>query len=232
MVAVGALVREPLTSIISLPAAKIRSPKDLKGKTVGTAGNRLPERVPADGPARRRGEPEHRQGAQRRLRAQPVAADRSKVDATLGAFWNVEGVELALKRKRPRIIKIQDAGVPTYDELVIVANEDALSRDGDKIRAFISALSRGTRALAADPAKEIDGLLDANPDLDAKLQRASLKVTLPLLLPAKGTAFAVPGPAGVAGVHRLDAREQARDQDPRRGRSVHEPVPAGPGTVT
>ena len=38
MVAVGALVRKPLTSIISLPKAKIRSPADLKGKTVGTAG--------------------------------------------------------------------------------------------------------------------------------------------------------------------------------------------------
>src|SRR5204862_4980940 len=38
VVAVGALVRTPLTSIISLPKAKISSPSDLKGKTVGTAG--------------------------------------------------------------------------------------------------------------------------------------------------------------------------------------------------
>jgi putative hydroxymethylpyrimidine transport system substrate-binding protein len=38
VVAVGALVRTPLTSIISLPKAKIDRPADLKGKTVGTAG--------------------------------------------------------------------------------------------------------------------------------------------------------------------------------------------------
>ena len=38
VVAVGALVRGPLTSIISLPKAKIDKPEDLKGKTVGTAG--------------------------------------------------------------------------------------------------------------------------------------------------------------------------------------------------
>src|SRR3954451_5825303 len=35
---VAALVRTPLTSIISLPRAHIRRPKDLDGKRVGTAG--------------------------------------------------------------------------------------------------------------------------------------------------------------------------------------------------
>ena len=38
VVSVGAIVQKPLTSIISLPEAKIREPADLEGKTVGTAG--------------------------------------------------------------------------------------------------------------------------------------------------------------------------------------------------
>ena len=38
VVSVAALVQEPLTSIISLPKAKVRRPADLAGKTVGTAG--------------------------------------------------------------------------------------------------------------------------------------------------------------------------------------------------
>ena len=37
--------------------------------------------------------------------------------------------------------------MPTYNELVLVANEDALERDGGTIRAFIGALSRGVRDL-------------------------------------------------------------------------------------
>jgi putative hydroxymethylpyrimidine transport system substrate-binding protein len=193
VVAVGAVVREPLTSIISLPAARIRSPKDLKGKTVGTAGidyqTAYLRTVLLDAGVNPDSVKERNVGF-----SLNQSLLTKKVDATLGAFWNYEGVELTLKRKRPRIIKIQDAGVPTYDELVLVANEDALSRDGDKIRAFISALSRGTRALAADPAKEIDGLLDANRDLDPELQRASLKVTLPLLVPAKGNPFGYQDP--------------------------------------
>ena len=74
-----------------------------------------------------------------------------KIDAALGAFWNYEGVDLRLRGKRPRIIRIEKAGVPTYNELVLVANEDALKRDADKIRAFIGAISRGTRDLRRDP---------------------------------------------------------------------------------
>jgi putative hydroxymethylpyrimidine transport system substrate-binding protein len=193
VVAVGALVREPLTSIISLPAGKVRAPKDLKGKTVGTAGidyqSAYLRTILLDAGVNPNTVKERNVGF-----GLNQALLTGKVDATLGAFWNVEGVELTQKRKRPRIIKIQDVGVPTYDELVFVANEDALSRDGNKIRAFVAALARGTRTLAADPGKQINGLLDDNPDLDPKLQRASLRVTLPLLLPAKGTAFGYQDP--------------------------------------
>ena len=39
---------------------------------------------------------------------------------------------------------MNEAGLPTYNELVLVANESALERDGGKIRAFVSALARGT----------------------------------------------------------------------------------------
>ena len=84
--------------------------------------------------------------------------------------------------------------MPTYDELVLVANADALERDGDKIRAFIGALSRGVRDLRADPDEAIEGLLEANPDLDPELQRAAVKVTLPLFVRARGQAVRLAGP--------------------------------------
>ena len=38
VVSVAAIVQKPLTSIISLPEGKVRTPADLRGKTVGTAG--------------------------------------------------------------------------------------------------------------------------------------------------------------------------------------------------
>jgi putative hydroxymethylpyrimidine transport system substrate-binding protein len=188
VVSVAALVQKPLTSIISLPKAKISAPADLKGKTVGTAGIDYQEAYlktilsdagvnPASVRVRNVG-----------FGFSP-ALIAGKIDAALGAFWNYEGEELRLRGKRPRIIRVEKAGVPSYNELVLVANESALERDRDKIRAFIGAISRGTRDLRQDPGRAIDGLLEANPDLDPKLQRASVDVTLPLFFPPEGKPF-------------------------------------------
>ena len=194
VVSVAALVQKPLTSIISLPKAKISEPADLEGRTVGTAGIDYQDAYlrailseagvgPASVKVRNVGF------------GFSAALITGKIDAALGAFWNYEGQELQLRGKRPRIIRIDEAGVPTYTALVLVANEDALARDGDKIRAFIGAVSRGTRALRRDPDAGIEGLLDANPDLDPELQRASVKVTLPLFFPPEGKPFGWQDPA-------------------------------------
>ncbi len=188
VVAVAALVRKPLTSIISLPDAGIRAPEDLKGKTVGTAGIDYQSAFLREVLLEAGVDPSTVKERNVGFALTPALLAK-RVDATLGAFWNYEGTDLELKGRDPRIIRVDDAGVPTYDELVIVANEDALERDGQRIRAFIGALARGTEDLRDDPERAIDGLLEANPDLDAELQRAVVKVTLPLFLPARGKPF-------------------------------------------
>ncbi len=188
VVAVAALVRKPLTSIISLPDAGIRTPKDLKGKTVGTAGIDYQSAYLREILLEAGVDPQTVKERNVGFALSPALLAK-RVDATLGGFWNYEGTELELKKRDPRIIRVDDAGVPTYDELVIVANEDALERDGQRIRAFIGALARGTKDLEEDPEGAINGLLKANPDLDPELQRAAVKVTLPLFLPARGKPF-------------------------------------------
>jgi putative hydroxymethylpyrimidine transport system substrate-binding protein len=194
VVAVGAVVRKPLSSIVSLPKAAIRTPADLAGKTVGTAGidyqSSYLQTILTDAgvdPSRVR---------ERNVGFNFVPALLTgRVDATLGAFWNYEGTQLRLAGRKPRIVRMEQAGVPTYDELVLVANESALERDGGKIRAFIAALARGTRQLARNPRRGVQALLDANPDLDPELQRAVVEVTLPLFLPARGRPFGWQAPA-------------------------------------
>src|SRR5204862_310766 len=90
IVAVGALVQKPLTSVISLPAARIATAADLAGKRVGTAG--IPYQTA------------YLQTIVRHAHAAPArevdvgfnlvpALLSGKVDATLGAFWNYEGVD-------------------------------------------------------------------------------------------------------------------------------------------
>jgi putative hydroxymethylpyrimidine transport system substrate-binding protein len=189
VVSVGALVQRPLTSIISLPKAGIRSPADLEGKTVGTAGidyqSAYLRTILLEAGVTPSTVKERNVG----FGLNPALLT-GKVDATLGAFWNYEGVDLKQRGKKPRIIPVDEAGVPTYNELVLVANADALERDGGTFRAFIGALSRGVRQLNEDPDKGLEALLKANPDLDPELQRASLKATLPLFSPPGGKPFA------------------------------------------
>jgi putative hydroxymethylpyrimidine transport system substrate-binding protein len=193
VVSVGAVVQKPLTSIVSLPRARIRRPADLEGKTVGTAGidyqSAYLRTILLEAGVDPRTVKERNVG----FSLTPALLTK-KVDAVLGAFWNYEGTQLRLKKRRPRIIRMERVGVPTYNELVLVANEDALERDGPKIRAFIGALSRGTRDLRKDPDGGIEGLLRANRDLDPKLQREVVDVTLPLFLPPRGKPFGYQDP--------------------------------------
>jgi putative hydroxymethylpyrimidine transport system substrate-binding protein len=193
VVSVGALVQGPLTSIVSLPRAKIRTPEDLRGKRVGTAGidyqQAFLETILAKANVPEGSVEVKNVG----FNLSPALLTR-KVDAVLGAFWNYEGTDLKLRRKDPQIIRVEEAGVPPYDELVIVANEDALERDEGKIRRFMGALARGTEDLRRDPDSGIEGLLAANRELDAKLQREVVKVTLPLFGPPRGRPYGFQDP--------------------------------------
>jgi putative hydroxymethylpyrimidine transport system substrate-binding protein len=195
VVAVGALVRGPLTSIISLPKAKIESPADLKDKTVGTAGIDYQH-------AYLQTILEKANVAQDSVKERNVgfnlvpALVSGKVDAILGGFWNYEGIQLEQLKKHPKVIRLEEVGVPNYDELVFVANADALDREGPLIRRFIGALRRGAIALKRNPETGVQALVKANKDLDPKLQAASVKATLRYFLPPAGKPYGWQDPSG------------------------------------
>ena len=193
VVSVGALVQVPLTSIISLPDAKIEGPDDLRGKEVGTAGidyqSAFLQTIVEDAGVDPAEVKERNVG----FDLTPALLTK-KVDATLGAFWNYEGTDLRLKKRDPRIIRVDQAGVPRYDELVFVTSEEAIEDKGDVIRGFLGAVARGLSDLRRDPRKGLDALLRANRDLDPKLQEEVLKVTLPLYAPPKGQPFGYQDP--------------------------------------
>jgi len=194
VVAVGALVRTPLTSIISLPHAKISTPADLKGKTVGTAGidyqHAYLQTILDEANVPQSSVKERNVG----FNLVPALVS-GKVDAILGGFWNYEAIDLAQRKKHPKVIRLDTVGVPTYDELVFVANADALDREGPMIRRFMSALRQGAIELRNRPAAGVAALVKANRDLDPKLQAASVKVTLPYFLPPHGKPYGWQDPA-------------------------------------
>jgi putative hydroxymethylpyrimidine transport system substrate-binding protein len=186
LASVGAIVQRPLTSIISLK--KISSPGQLQGKRVGTAGipyqsAYLKTIAKAAGVT---GVKEVNVG----FNLVPAMLSK-KVDATLGGFWNYEGIQLARRHKHPKIIRVDQAGVPTYDELIVVAREATLrTRTGAlQVRRFMQATGAGYNAVRADPAAGVGPLMAAAPDLDRGLQLASVKATLPAFFPAGGKPF-------------------------------------------
>jgi putative hydroxymethylpyrimidine transport system substrate-binding protein len=188
VVSVGALVQRPLTSIISLPEAGISEPRDLAGKRVGTAGIDYQaaylETVLEEAGVNPAGVDQQDVGFNL-----STALLAGQVDAVLGAFWNYEGTDLRLRGRDPQIIRVEEAGIPLYDELVLVANEGSLAEDEELIRSFIGALERGTEDLRRDPAAGVRTLLEANPDLDPELQREVVEVTLPLFEPPDGEPY-------------------------------------------
>jgi putative hydroxymethylpyrimidine transport system substrate-binding protein len=182
VVSIGALVQRPLTSIMSLPAANVHGVADLRGKTVGTSG------IPY-------------QSAYLQTMLQQAGVDPStvkevnvgfnlvpamlskKVDATLGAFWNVEGVQLQRAKRHPVILPVDKVGVPTYDELVFAVREDDARSRGPYLRAFLHAVAEGHEALRKDPANGVQALLKAAPDLDPAETLAQVRETLPAFFP-------------------------------------------------
>ena len=184
LVSIGALVQRPLTSIIALPSGHIKKVSDLAGKTVGTAG------IPY-------------QAAELKTAVQAAGADPAsvkevnvgfnlvpamlsgKVAATLGGFWNYEALQLQQLHKRPLTIPVDRAGVPSYDELVLVVRADEARKRGQDLRAFMQALTRGEREVRTDPAAAASLVVQANPSLEPKLQLASIQQTLPAAVPTE-----------------------------------------------
>ena len=195
LVAVGALVQKPLTSLMSLGDRAIERPEQLAGKRVGTAGlayqsaylRTILEEAGVDPGSVK----------ETNVGFKLTQAMLSKqVDATLGAFWNYEGVDLERRGRDPEILRMEDLGVPTYNELVFVARRSDLGKEGaSKLRRFLQATARGHRLLEQRPQAGVDALLEADGGLDRGLQERRRRRHAAGLLPrGRGAPVRVPGP--------------------------------------
>ncbi len=183
VVAVAALVPTPLSSLISLPEGKIDNPSDLRGKTIATAGIPYQEAFLNAILREERIDPKDVETQNVGLGLLPAVLS-GRADAMLGGFRNVEGVDLAERGLKPRVVPVDELGIPTYDELVLVANSDEVEDDPEAIRLFIAALEQGTLDAVRDPEVATDAVLAAGDGLDPKLTAAEIEATLPLLMPA------------------------------------------------
>ena len=95
----------------------------------------------------------------------------------LGGFLNVEGVDLQLRGKNPTVMPVDKLGIPTYDELVLVANsDDSLDSESQNIRALPRRAAARHRGGGRRPGRRDQGRSSTpGKGLDPKTTAAEMK---------------------------------------------------------
>jgi putative hydroxymethylpyrimidine transport system substrate-binding protein len=178
----GSLISEPTAAMIWLGKSGIDDVSDLEGKSIGISG--LPsERALLENVLQREGlTPDD---VEITLSDYDMVPDlvSGRVDAILGAA-NVEGAELEARGLNPVVTPLSDFGVPSYEEFVLIIRSDRLAKDPNMVRAFMTAVARGTAAAIEDPkaaASVMERSVGADPDRSRKVNEALVEATLPLL---------------------------------------------------
>ncbi len=179
--AVAAVVPRPLNSLIAIEP-QVRTVSDLRGRSVGITG------VPSDYATLDTAL--HSAGLARKdVKIVNVGYNllpallAHKVDAVLGVYRNVEGIQLAERGLHPTVIPVNRAGVPTYDELVLVASAKRLAADPayrSTVRRFVTAFLAGTSSARGNP-RRAEQVLAKVTASDRKFLDRATPATLALL---------------------------------------------------
>lgn len=183
LTAVAAVFPVALNSLMAVGDSPVRKASDLEGRTVGTAG------LPSDDVYLKQIARTHDVDLDtvRKVNVSSnlvAAMVTGKVDATIGAYRNIEGVQLAEDGHDPTVIPVTEGGVPEYDELVVVANRDRLADDAgyrDLVTRFVAALGQGVERAQADPTAASAALREVADGYRATTIDRMVEATLPLL---------------------------------------------------
>jgi putative hydroxymethylpyrimidine transport system substrate-binding protein len=205
VVAVAAVVPQPLNSFMAIEPT-IKSLHNLEGRTIGITG------VPSDYATL---DTALASAGLTRKQVHVVTVGYNllpallahRVDAVLGVYRNVEGIQLQLRGLHPTIIPVDRAGVPTYDELVLVANKTRLHDDPTyraEVRRFVGAFLAGAADARNHPSRALTILQRVTASTKPFLARAT-PATLRLLAGPNGI-----GCLGVRDWQRFGAWMHAR----------------------
>ena len=186
LVGVSSLISRPLTSVMAVKGSGVKTIQDLKGKTIGTAG--IPYQDAYLDTILKRANLAKDDVKRVNVGFNLVPAMVSKkVDATLGAFWNVEGVELQRRRPGFKVFKVGDYGAPSYPELVLVVRRSQLEDDPGLVKGLIRTLQRGYLEAEADPESAVQAMTSQEEGLDQASLTAQMDAVQPAFSAGSGT---------------------------------------------
>ena len=172
----GTLVSTPLNSLVVLADGPVKSIADLKGRKVGFSVGGV-EDVLLKAMLERHGLTLGDVTLINVNFSLSPSVISGQVDAVIGAFRNFELNQMDIVGKPGRAFYIEEEGVPTYDELILVAHADNL--DDPRLRRLIDAIERGTQFLINHPEESWKLFLRGRKDLDDELNRRAWRDTLP-----------------------------------------------------
>jgi ABC-type nitrate/sulfonate/bicarbonate transport system substrate-binding protein len=175
---IGLLVSQPLTTVMFLKSSGIRRPRDLVGRRVGFAVSGLEDAMidqilNSDG------------AAKSKVTLVNVGFDlvpallSRKVDAVVGAYRNVERVQIEMQGQPVGMFEPERYGVPSFYELVVIANDSSLAGRREVLARFVGAIARGLGLTVGNPREAFRQYVTLNPTLDDAFNRRSFDATLP-----------------------------------------------------
>lgn len=182
IVCVGALLQNSLNVVLSLKEKNISSPKDLIGKKVGYAGTALSE-------AEIEANMENVGASVKDIEFIDVGFDlltamtTGKVDATIGSMVNHEVPQLEEQGFKVNYFYPTDYGIPDYYELVLLAGEDEVRNNPEKLQKFLRAAQKGFEFTKENPDKALQILLAHQNKENFPLSETVEKKSLAILLP-------------------------------------------------
>lgn len=178
LVRVGVLVAQPLNSLVALEDGPVKTIADFKGRKIGYSIAGFEEAL--------LGAILEKAGLTLKdvtlinvNFALTTALMSKQVDGVIGAFRNFELNELALNKAKGRLWPVETSGVPTYDELILVAKRE--TADVARTRKLLGAVAEATTWLKANPTEAWDVFAKSGKEVDNELNKLAWKDTLPLL---------------------------------------------------
>jgi putative hydroxymethylpyrimidine transport system substrate-binding protein len=173
---IGTLVATPLNSLVVLADGPVKAIADLKGRKVGFSVGGFEDTLLGAMLGHHGLKLEDVELVNVNFALSPALLS-GQVDAVIGAFRNFELNQLALEGRPGRAFYPEEQGVPTYDELIFLANNAALADPG--LGRFLDAVERGVQYLVNHPDESFALFVKGRPELDDELNRRAFADTLP-----------------------------------------------------
>jgi putative hydroxymethylpyrimidine transport system substrate-binding protein len=176
LVRVGTLVATPLNSVVVLADGPVKSIADLKGRKVGFSVGGFEDALLGAMLAKHGLALDDVELVNVNFTLSPSLMS-GQVDAVIGAYRNFELNQMDIEGRPGRAFYLEEEGVPSYDELIVVAKRDRAADPA--IAAFIDAIEAATQFMVNRPDEGWELFIKGRKELDDELNRRAWRDTLP-----------------------------------------------------